>query len=61
MKYLKLQTHCRSVVTSYHPGQGDPSSFYKKLGFNEVDVQKDWGDLGKEMLMLGEIPLELKF
>lgn len=61
LEYLRFQTNARRVVTSYHPGQGDPSIFYKKLGFIEVDVQEDWGDLGSEMIKQGETPLELKF
>ncbi len=60
LHHLRSQTNVCRVVTSYHQGQGDPSGFYKKLGFEEVDDQEDWGDLGREMIALGETRLELK-
>lgn len=28
---LKSKTHVKKVVTSYHPGKGDSSGFYKKI------------------------------
>lgn len=60
LEHLRSQSHVSRVVTSYHKGQGDPSGFYKQLGFEEVDDKEDWGELGKKMMELGETRLELK-
>ncbi len=35
LEYLKSNTNYKSIVTSYVQGAGDPSSFYKKMGFIE--------------------------
>lgn len=60
LEYLRSQSRVSRVVTSYHQGQGDPSGFYKQLGFEEVDDKEDWGELGRKMIELGETRLELK-
>lgn len=60
LEYLRSQTHACRVVTSYHQGHGDPRGFYNQLGFEEVDTQEDWGDLGRKMIELREIRLVLR-
>lgn len=60
LDHLRSQTNVSRVVTSYHPGIGDPSGFYLHLGFQKVDEQEDWGWLGRKMIELGETRLELK-
>ncbi len=58
-KHLKSKTNVGKVVTSYHPGKGDPSGFYKKIGFIEAKTPAKWGELGQKMIELGETGLEL--
>ncbi len=56
---LKSKTNAVKVVTSYHPGEGDPSGFYKKIGFVKAQTLANFGEVGKQMMALGETGLEL--
>ena len=61
LDYLKSNTNYKSIVTSYVQGVGDPSSFYKKMGFIEADESIRTTELGKHITEGGEVPLQLKF
>jgi diamine N-acetyltransferase len=61
LEHLKSKKNVRRIITSYHKGPGDPSNFYKKSGFSEINETDDLGELGKEMKMYNETPMELKF
>jgi diamine N-acetyltransferase len=61
LDYLKSKGKVRRIITSYHQSSGDPSGFYKKFGFKEVSNTLDWGELGQEMIRLGETRMELEF
>lgn len=59
-KYLKSKTNVLTIITSYHEGKGDPSGFYKKIGFIEADEVVKQSELGKRIEESGEIVLQLR-
>lgn len=58
-EYLKTQTKVLNIITSYHKASGDPSGFYKKLGFVEASERVKQSELGKRIQEAEEICLQL--
>lgn len=59
-EYLQSKTKFRKIITSYHEANGDPSGFYKKMGFIEGDEVVKQSELGKRIKEGGEISLQLR-
>jgi diamine N-acetyltransferase len=43
--YVRTRPGATELVTSYHPGEGSPRDFYRKLGFAETGAIADDGEV----------------
>lgn len=61
LAHIQSMEKVTKVITSFVPRSGNPSSFYKKCGFQPVGNLNDYGALGDKINEYSEIGLEYIF